>query len=247
VNKLIVAPSALAISVVAPWAVTPLLMLGGAFLCYEGFEKVAHKLLHSKAEDDAHHRELIDTVADTQVDMVAFEKEKIRGAVRTDFILSAEIVVITLGTVAGAPFATQLAVLCAIAALMTVWVYGLVAGIVKLDDAGMALRNKTSGAARALGGAIVRLAPLLMKFLSVAGTVAMFLVGGGILTHGTPPAHHLVTSLVAKSGLPGVLVSSLAEGLVGVVAGAVILALVTGGKRVFRRSPRGEPGEPGSG
>ncbi|ERI50663.1 hypothetical protein N878_25260, partial [Pseudomonas sp. EGD-AK9] len=184
-NKLILVPAALLISAFAPWAVVPLLMFGGLFLCYEGCEKLAHKLLH-KPQAQAQQQELLEAVADPQVDLVAFERDKIRGAVRTDFILSAEIIAITLGTVAAASFAKQVAVLSGIAVLMTVGVYGLVAAIVKLDDAGLYLSQRASRAAQALGRGILRLAPWLMKSLSVLGTAAMFMVGGGILVHGLP-------------------------------------------------------------
>ena len=220
VNKLILVPAALIISAFAPWLVIPLLMVGGAFLCYEGFEKIAHRFLHASEEDDAHHKELVRAVADPAVDLVAFERDKIKGAVRTDFILSAEIVAITLGTVAASPFMTQVAVLSGIAILMTVGVYGLVAGIVKLDDAGLHLTRKQSAIARALGAAILRVAPWLMKGLSVAGTAAMFLVGGGILVHGIPALHHLVenASMLASLAL---------DGVAGIVAGAVTLAGVS--------------------
>ena len=220
VNKLILVPAALAISAFAPWLVTPLLMAGGAFLCYEGFEKLAHRFLHASKEDDAHHRELVRAVADPAVDLVAFERDKIKGAVRTDFILSAEIVAITLGTVAAASFPTQVAVLSGIAVLMTVGVYGLVAGIVKLDDAGLHLTRRRSAIARALGAAILRVAPWLMKALSVAGTAAMFLVGGGILVHGIPALHHMVENA-------GMLASLAMDGVAGIVAGAVALAGVS--------------------
>ena len=219
VNKAILVPSALAISALAPWAVTPLLMLGGAYLCFEGFEKLAHKFLHSRAEDQAHHAELVNALSNPAVDMVAFEKEKIRGAVRTDFVLSAEIIVITLGTVALSPFATQVAVLAGIAALMTVGVYGLVAGIVKLDDAGLYLNRQSSAIARSFGADIVKAAPWLMKFLSVAGTAAMFLVGGGIIVHGIP-----ALSGVAQ-GWAGAL-SFLADAVVGIFAGAAVFAVI---------------------
>jgi predicted DNA repair protein MutK len=220
VNKLILVPSALAISALAPWAVTPLLMLGGAYLCFEGFEKLAHRFLHSRGEDQAHHAELVNALADPAVDLVAFEKEKIRGAIRTDFVLSAEIIVITLGTVAASAFGTQVAVLAGIAVLMTVGVYGLVAGIVKLDDAGMYLSRQSGIFARSLGGAILRAAPWLMKFLSVAGTAAMFLVGGGIIVHGIPPLG------AALHGLAGAL-SFLADAVVGVFAGAAVFAVIS--------------------
>jgi len=232
-NKAILVPAALAISALMPWAIMPLLMLGGAFLCFEGFEKIAHKFLHSKAADAEHHRELVAAVANPQVDMVAFEREKVKGAIRTDFILSGEIIVITLGTVAAADFGRQVAVLVGIAVLMTVGVYGLVAGIVKLDDAGLHLAGKANAAARALGRGIVRGSPYLMKFLSVAGTAAMFMVGGSILVHGVTPVHHVVEALAAASGLAA-LAQLLLEALVGILAGAVIVAAVAVGGRVLR-------------
>lgn len=228
VNKLILVPTALAISAIAPWAITPLLMFGGAFLCYEGFEKVWHKLSHrKKGEDAAEHEKLVEAVADPAVDMVAFEKEKVKGAVRTDFVLSAEIIVISLGTVATATFTQRLAVLSAIAVIMTIGVYGLVAGIVKLDDAGLALSRKPSGAARALGAGILRTAPWLMKGLGVAGTIAMFLVGGGILTHGIPGLHEIVVHAADQAGPLEWLVPTLINALTGIVAGGIIVAIVT--------------------
>jgi len=218
-NKAILVPSALAISALAPWAVTPLLMLGGAYLCFEGFEKIAHKFLHPKEAEQAKHAELVQALSDPAVDLVAFEKDKIRGAVRTDFILSAEIIVITLGTVADAAFITQVAVLAGIAVLMTIGVYGLVAGIVKLDDAGVYLSRQASAIARAVGVALVGAAPWLMKFLSVAGTAAMFLVGGGIIVHGIPPIAAFDHGLSAW-------ISFLFNGVAGVLAGAAVFALV---------------------
>ncbi len=241
VNKLILVPAALAISAFAPWAVTVLLMLGGLFLCYEGFEKLAHKLLHDAEEAQAAHRERLAAMDDPAVDLVAFEKAKIKGAIRTDFILSAEIIVITLGTVAGAPFGTRVAVLAGIGVLMTVGVYGLVAGIVKLDDAGLWLSTRPQAAARALGRGIVRVAPWLMKGLSVAGTVAMFLVGGSILSHGLPPLHHAIEAatawLTAAAPSLGGVVAALAplvgDLLTGLVAGAAVLAGVTLLRRVW--------------
>jgi predicted DNA repair protein MutK len=236
-NKLILVPTALAISAFAPWAITPLLMLGGAFLCYEGFEKLAHKFLHPKEEDEAHHKELVDAVSNPAVDMVQWEKDKVKGAVRTDFILSAEIIVITLGTVAAATFGKQVTVLTTIAVVMTIGVYGLVAGIVKLDDAGLWLLSRASGAAKALGRAILAFAPWLMKGLSVFGTAAMFLVGGGILVHGIPGVDgfiHLLNESAGKTG--GLLLAMLADGVVGVIAGAVVLALVTGYRKVRGRA-----------
>jgi len=199
-NKAILVPAALAISAWAPWLVTPLLMLGGAYLCFEGAEKLAHRWLHHAADDAAAHQRLAQALADPALDLVAFERDKVRGAVRTDFILSAEIIVIALGTVAGSPFGTRVAVLAGIALLMTVGVYGLVAGIVKLDDAGLALSRSASGGVRALGRGLLRAAPWLMKALSVAGTAAMFLVGGGILAHGIAPLHHAIEASPALAG-----------------------------------------------
>ena len=225
VNKAILVPAALLISWLAPWLITPLLMLGGAFLCFEGFEKLAHKFLHSKHEDEAAHRETLQAVADPNVDLVAFEKEKIKGAVRTDFILSAEIVVITLGTVAAASLGQRVAVLVGISLLMTVGVYGLVAGIVKLDDLGLHLQRSTSAFTRRIGGAILGFAPWLMKTLSVVGTAAMFMVGGGILLHGWPTAAHAVEHFAEVfGGVGGALINTGAGAGVGILAGAVVLA-----------------------
>jgi hypothetical protein len=236
VNKAILVPAALAISAFAPWAVTPLLMIGGAFLCYEGFEKLAHRGLHRNGAEQAHRAELAQAAADPAVDLVALEKEKIQGAVRTDFILSAEIIVISLGTVAAAPLPQRLAVLVGIALIMTAGVYGLVAGIVKLDDAGLHLQRATGDGAfarfrRALGSAILRAAPYLMRGLSVAGTAAMFLVGGGILAHGVPALHHAVEAITPAAGALGAVVPLLANAVVGIAAGAFALAAVA----VFRK------------
>ncbi|UZE16529.1 DUF808 domain-containing protein [Pseudomonas sp. B21-054] len=224
INKLILVPSALAISAFVPWLVTPLLMVGGAYLCFEGFEKLAHKFLHSPAEDQAEHAQLVEAVADPAVDLVAFEKDKIKGAVRTDFILSAEIIAITLGTVADAPLTQQVIVLSGIAIVMTVGVYGLVAGIVKLDDLGLWLTQKPGRVAKSIGGAILRAAPYMMKSLSVIGTAAMFLVGGGILTHGVPVVHHWIEGVTASAGGAGFIVPMLLNAVAGIVAGAVVLA-----------------------
>jgi len=233
INKAILVPAALAISAFVPVLITPLLMIGGAFLCFEGFEKLAHKFLHSKKEDDAHHEELVKALADPAVDMVALEKGKIKGAIRTDFILSAEIIVISLGTVATATFGKQVAVLVGISVLMTVGVYGLVAGIVKLDDLGLWLSAKASSAAKACGRAILVAAPLLMKFLSIAGTAAMFLVGGGILVHGIAPLHHLIEGWMQSSGAIGWIVEMIANGIIGIVAGGLVLAVVTVAAKMF--------------
>jgi uncharacterized protein len=232
-NKLILVPAAIAISAITPWAVIPLLMLGGVFLCFEGVEKLAHKWLHG-AEDEAHEKELIEALSDPAVDLAVVERDKIKGAIRTDFILSAEIVTIALGTVAGAAFLTRVVVLTGIAAVMTVGVYGLVAGIVKLDDLGLHLTKRADHFSRVLGAGILRVAPYLMKALSIAGTVAMFMVGGGILTHGIPPLDHLIHDAgTAVSGIPVAggflawLLPSVLNAVVGLVAGAVALVLVT--------------------
>jgi predicted DNA repair protein MutK len=235
VNKAILVPAALLISAFIPWAVTPLLMVGGAFLCFEGCEKLAHKFLYP---GEAEGREEARAAG---ADSAALEKDKIKGAVRTDFILSAEIIAITLGTVATAPFGQQVAVLAGIAVIMTVGVYGLVAGIVKLDDLGLWLGRRAGSAAQALGRGIVAAAPWLMKGLSVAGTAAMFLVGGGILVHGVPVLHHAVEGLgeaAARGALAGLWRVLAVNGLnaaAGMVAGAVVLAAVQAVKRFRRR------------
>jgi predicted DNA repair protein MutK len=238
-NKAILVPAALAISAFAPWAITPLLMVGGLYLCFEGFEKIAHSLFHSG--DDEHKAELRTALANPEVDLVALEKEKIKGAVRTDFILSAEIIVIALGTVATAPFAQQVTVVVGIALLMTVGVYGLVAAIVKMDDAGLYLSQRGGAAVRALGRMLLSAAPVLMKLLGVVGTVAMFMVGGGILTHGLPFAHdiiHHATEAVAATpavgGLLAVIVPSLLDAVAGLIAGALALVVVTGAGKLLR-------------
>jgi predicted DNA repair protein MutK len=227
VNKLILVPSALAISAFVPWLVTPLLMVGGAYLCFEGFEKLAHKFLHSEAEDEAGHAQLTEAVADPATDLVAYEKDKIKGAIRTDFILSAEIIAITLGTVADASLTQQVIVMSGIAIVMTVGVYGLVAGIVKLDDLGLWLTQKPGQFAKKIGSAILSAAPYMMKTLSVVGTAAMFLVGGGILTHGVPVLHHWIEDVGAAAGSAGFAVPMLLNGVAGIIAGAVVLAVVS--------------------
>ena len=249
-NKAILVPLALAISQFLPWLVLPLLMVGGAFLCYEGVEKLAHRWLH-RGEAAQHDEALMRAAGDASVDLVAFERDKIRGAVRTDFILSAEIITITLGAVAAASWTTQLTVLVAVALLMTVGVYGVVAGIVKLDDLGLYLVRRAESTAegpgrdalQGAGEAILWLAPGLMKALSVLGTLAMFLVGGGILNHGLPAAHHAIETAVtwAAAAWPAghLVVHALlplgADLVGGLVAGAVVLLGVTGVQRLLRR------------
>jgi uncharacterized protein len=249
-NKAILVPSALAISAFAPWLVTPLLMIGGAFLCYEGFEKLAHRFLHSPQEDAAHAAELAGALTDPQADLVAIEKDKIKGAIRTDFVLSAEIIAITLGTVASESLTKQTAVLVSIALIMTVGVYGFVAAIVKLDDGGLALSRRADAFSRTLGRAILAFAPMLMKLLTIVGTAAMFLVGGGILVHGVPLLAHAIDTAAASpgslAGLGGVLkilLAALGDMIVGVVAGAVVLGAVLAAKRVFgeKREPAATP------
>ena len=220
VNKLILVPAALLISLFIPWAVTPLLMLGGLYLCFEGFEKIAHKLLHGSVSDQAHDAALLQALSDASVDLVALERDKIQGAIRTDFVLSAVIIAITLGTVQASPWATQLVVLSGIALTMTMGVYGIVAGIVKIDDAGLylsRLQGDGTSALRALGRGLLATAPWLMKALSVVGTAAMFLVGGGILLHGLAWLHPVIEAIS---------VPLLPDLLVGVAAGALALALV---------------------
>ena len=247
INKAILVPAALAISAFAPWAVTPLLMLGGAFLCFEGFEKLAHRFLHSASVQAGQHGQLVSALSDPAIDLRVVEKDKIKGAVRTDFILSAEIIAITLGTVQGSPFITQVSVLSGIAIVMTVGVYGLVGGIVKLDDAGLYLsRLEGSGAfrslQRSLGRGILLAAPWLMKGLSVAGTIAMFLVGGGILVHGVKPLQQAIEgwaqSAASVAGIGPVLgpvLPVLMDAMAGLAAGAMVLLLVTLCKRVWSR------------
>ena len=237
INKVILVPAALAISAWAPWAVIPLMMVGGAFLCYEGVEKLAHRFLHSKDEEAARHAAHVAAVADESVDLVAFERDKVKGAIRTDFILSAEIIVLSLGVVAQSSFTQQAVVLSTIALAITVGVYGLVAGIVKLDDLGLLL-SKRGGAAAAVGRAILVAAPWLMKGLSIAGTAAMFLVGGGILVHGFPWLHHALLELKPE-GVLGSLGEALGNAVVGIIAGALVLAVVTAVQTLRGRSGRG--------
>jgi predicted DNA repair protein MutK len=232
VNKLILVPSALVISMVIPRAVTPLLMVGGAYLSLEGFEKLAHKFIHSSQEDESHAQVLLQALADPQVDLLALERDKVKGAVRTDFVLSAEIIAITLGTVQASLWQTQLAVLSGIAVLMTFGVYGFVAGIVKIDDAGLYLSRRPGVGAwgrlqQTLGRGLLRAAPRLMKVLAVVGTAAMFLVGGGILVHGFGFLHQVVEVMLAQLGGPGLvqtLLSAAADALTGVVAGGLVFA-----------------------
>jgi len=244
INKGILVPAALAISAFASWLITPLLMIGGAFLCFEGVEKLLHPLLHSKEEDQQHHDELLAAVTNESVSLVDFEKDKIKGAIRTDFILSAEIIVIALNTVANASFGKQVATLVVLSILFTVGVYGLVAGIVKLDDTGLYLQRK-GGAFKVLGAMFLGAAPYLMKLLSVLGTAAMFLVGGGILTHGWPALHHLIEGLTEKvEGIGGIgfilakIIPTVLDGVVGVLVGLVVLGVVSIFSRLFKKEKK---------
>lgn len=225
-NKLILVPLALVISAFAPWLITPLLMLGGAYLCYEGVEKVLHSVQHNKQEKSPEARQQrLDKLS--QQDPMAYEKNKVKGAVRTDFILSAEIVAITLGIVSEAPLLNQVLILAGIAILVTIGVYGIVAMIVKIDDLGYWLREKSSTLAQATGGFLLAMAPWLMKILSVVGTLAMFLVGGGIIVHGIAPLHHAITEY--SSGFQHIISALLSNGanlILGFIVGAVVLLVV---------------------
>ena len=247
VNKAILVPTALLLSVTLPWLITPLLMLGGAYLCFEGFEKLAHSFVHRKSDPDDLSDELMQALADPSIDLVALEKDKIKGAIRTDFVLSAEIIAITLGTVQNSVWTTQLAVLAGVAFVMTVGVYGLVAGIVKIDDLGLYLSRlpvKTGGSRwkQGLGLWLLDMAPWLMKTLSVVGTAAMFLVGGGILSHGLPFVHHAVLAVSqafvegagAAGALLGPVVTLSLDVLVGLAAGAVVLLLVIAAQKLLQ-------------
>jgi predicted DNA repair protein MutK len=219
VNKLFLVPAALAISWAAPWAIQPLLVIGGAFLCYEGAEKLVHRFLHGK--DEAHDAALAQSVVADGLDPVAVERDRIAGAIRTDFILSAEIIVITLGVVAGKPFVTQLAVLAAISIAMTLGVYGLVAAIVKLDDLGAILAGHRHASLRSLGRGILAAAPWMMRGLSFAGTAAMFLVGGGIIAHALPAVHAALHDLATTNWLPALTLA--ADAAVGLCAGFMLV------------------------
>jgi len=236
-NKVILVPAALAISAFIQWAVTPLLMVGGFYLCLEGVEKLAHKWLHTPAEDAAHHAEELNALADETVDLAAYEAEKIKGAIRTDFVLSAEIIVIALGTVATQPFQTQVAVLAGIGLIMTVGVYGIVAGIVKMDDLGLYFLQQGNAPVRVVGKWLLLAAPKLMKALTVIGTAAMFLVGGGILTHGIPPVHHGIEQVAGNFGVLGGVVALALDMLAGIIGGTLALlavGLATRLAKIFR-------------
>ena len=243
INKLILVPVALAISYFAPWAITPLLMLGGAYLCFEGFEKIAHKLLHDAKEQENHNAKLELALDDPKADLVALEKDKIKGAIRTDFVLSAEIIVIALGSVADKGFSQQVTVVSIIAIIMTVGVYGLVAGIVKLDDLGLHLMLKKGKSIfkqiiRKIGSWLLAVTPYLMRFLSVAGTAAMFMVGGSIIGHGLPFVHHMSESMVEilqpVNGILAAVTPYMLDAIVGLIIGAICVGLFEIGTQLIR-------------
>ena len=230
INKLILVPLALLISVVAPWLINPLLMIGGLFLCYEGVEKVLHSLQHKKAKTGEAAQEELEQI---ETDLATFEKDKIKGAIRTDFILSAEIVVISLGTVAAATFGTKVMVLSVIAILMTVGVYGFVAMIVKIDDLGLYLTQQKSNVKQSIGRGLLVFAPKLMKTLTIVGTIAMFLVGGGIITHAVSTLHHWseeavdhIQHIPTVGSVIGALTPTLINLLIGIVAGLAVVLVV---------------------
>jgi len=246
-NKLILVPAALLLSAFIPWIITPLLMLGGAFLCFEGFEKIAHGFLYCKDEKGKRRSERIKALADPKVDVLGLERKKIKGAIRTDFILSTEIIVIVLGTVQESSMAVQIAVVSGMAMLITVGVYSLVAGIVKIDDVGMYL-VKVPGVdtwgkiCQRIGAGLLILAPLLMKTLSVVGTAAMFLVGGGILIHGLPVSHELthhlaefVKGIPLAGGVTSALMPTIVNAIVGVLAGGFLVSLASIGKGILSK------------
>ena len=230
INKLILVPLALTISFFAPWLITPLLMIGGLFLCYEGVEKVIHSVQHKKAKTEQAAQQELEQI---ETDLETFEKDKIKGAVRTDFILSAEIVVISLGTVAAATFSTKVMVLSVIAILMTVGVYGFVAMIVKIDDLGLYLTQQASSFKQTIGRGLLAFAPKLMKTLTIVGTVAMFLVGGGIITHAVSSLHHLTEEAVDHAELIptvgniiGAVTPTLINLIIGIVAGLLVVLVL---------------------
>lgn len=240
VNKLILVPLALLISVVAPWLINPLLMIGGLFLCYEGVEKVLHSLQHRKAKDEKEAEQELQSI---ETDLATFEKDKIKGAVRTDFILSAEIVVISLGTVATATFISKLTVLSIIAIVMTIGVYGFVGLIVKIDDIGLYLTQQGGNFKKSIGRLLLAFAPKLMKTLTVVGTIAMFLVGGGIINHAVPLIHHFTEDTVdhlelipSFGSIFGALTPMLINLMIGIAAGLAVILVLTVFKKIWPKS-----------
>ncbi|MBF7687331.1 DUF808 domain-containing protein [Acinetobacter rathckeae] len=236
-NKCILVPLALLISVFIPWLITPLLVIGGLFLCYEGVEKVMHMFMHKASSEKTQ------TQGNQPQDLASYENEKVKGAIRTDFILSAEIIVITLGTVATAPLIDKIIVMSIISVAMTIGVYGFVALIVKIDDFGLFLQKKTAIWQQKIGQLLLAFAPKLMKTLSVVGTVAMFLVGGGIIAHAVPAVHHFTEHNTESLGqipnvgfIIGSLVPTGVNLVLGVVAGAVVVLLVMLVQKIFKKS-----------
>jgi predicted DNA repair protein MutK len=226
-NKAILVPLALLISATIPWAITPLLMIGGFYLCLEGVEKIADSWFHPSAELAEEQARERAAITDASVDLAVFEATKIKGAIRTDFVLSAEIIVIALGTVATQPFSHQVAVLVGIALVMTIGVYGIVAGIVKLDDLGLLLMQRRNALARSIGRVLLVAAPQLMRALTIIGTAAMFIVGGGILAHGLPTVQQGIEQLSAASVMFGGVLVLLLNVLIGVLGGMLALGLLT--------------------
>lgn len=234
-NKVILVPAALTISALAPWAIMPILMAGGGYLCFEGFEKIAHKYLAGKDEADSEHGQRLNALADQSVDLLAFEKEKIRGAVRTDLVLSAEIIVITLGTLSGQPFAIQAATVTVVAFALTIGVYAFVAGIIKIDDLGLFIvrsqaKTASKGFVFKLGRFLLAFAPKLMKTIAFVGTAAMFMVGGSIIAHGLPTAateavEHTATSLLGPDSSLLTPLALLADIAVGLLVGAILVGI----------------------
>lgn len=245
VNKLILVPLALIISAVASWLINPLLMIGGLFLCYEGVEKLVHswhERKHKESNATDEESQFNEFAGLSSEELQQLEKDKIKGAVRTDFILSAEIVVISLGTIAAATLTTQIMVLSTIAILMTVGVYGLVAMIVKIDDLGFYLIEQQSNFKQAIGKGLLSFAPWLMKTLSVVGTLAMFLVGGGIVNHVVPFLHHFsehtidrVDDIAHIGSILGSVSEMLINFAVGIVAGAIVLLVVSLIQKIFNK------------
>lgn len=247
INKLILVPTALLISATLPLLITPLLMIGGAYLCFEGAEKIVHSLSKSPNESNEEHQQALDIIQSNDIDILSLEQDKIKGAIRTDFILSAEIIVIALGTVQNASLMDQVIVVSLIAAIMTVGVYGLVAGIVKLDDAGLyLLKQRSTGVVgklkQFLGQSLLSFAPKLMRSLSVIGTAAMFLVGGSILLHGIPQLHHFIDPIMAGIDNVSLLGGSLVkivpliiDAIIGLVTGSLVLLVVTLIRKLLKR------------
>jgi len=241
-NKAILIPLALAINAIAPVVILPLLMIGGIYLCFEGFEKIVHSFWHHEDENETRHQELTQALDDLDQDIVAFEQEKIAGAIRTDFILSAEIIVITLGSIADASFIKQVLVLSGIGLVMTVGVYGLVAVIVKLDDVGLYLTKSENSGLRGIGQILLSAAPQLLKALTLIGMVAMFLVGGGIITHGLPGTHelihelsHVISTIPVLGATLSALTPTLFDGIAGLIAGGISVLGVKLGSAIWQR------------